>query len=80
MRAGKGDADREVPIPEAFRGELLQYLDRQRARGARYFLESRRKQPYTTRRIRQIVKQYAELAGVEKRLYPHLFRQSCSRF
>lgn len=74
VRQGKGGADREVPLPEGFRGELLQYLDRQKSRGARFFLESRLHQPYTTRRIRQILKQYAEQAGVEKRLYPHLFR------
>jgi integrase/recombinase XerD len=31
-------------------------------------------QPYSTRRIRQIIKQYALEAGITKRVYPHLFR------
>ena len=31
-------------------------------------------QPYSTRRLRQIVKKYATAAGIAKRVYPHLFR------
>ena len=80
IRRGKGGADREVPVPEGFRGELLQYLDRQKTRGAAYFLESRLRKPYTTRRIRQILKTYADQAGIEKRLYPHLFRHQLLTF
>ena len=80
VRRGKGCADREVPIPEGFRGELLQYLDRQKSRGAAYFLESRLRKPYTTRRIRQILKTYADQASIEKRLYPHLFRHQLLTF
>ena len=29
---------------------------------------------YSTRRLRQLVKQYAVAAGITKRVYPHLFR------
>jgi site-specific recombinase XerD len=39
-----------------------------------YLFESNRFQPYSTRRIRQIIKEYALAAGIEKRVYPHLFR------
>lgn len=80
VRQGKGGDDRDVPIPEAFRGELLVYIDRQKCRGARYFLESRLRQPFTTRRVRQVLKKYADLAGIEKRLYPHLFRHQLLTF
>jgi integrase len=40
------------------------------------FIFSRRYsyQPYSTRRLRQVVKQYASAAGIAKRVYPHLFR------
>jgi integrase/recombinase XerD len=31
-------------------------------------------QPYSTRQLRQIVKQYAIAAGITTRVYPHLFR------
>jgi integrase/recombinase XerD len=71
---GKGRKDRYVLFPIGFRGELAQYLERQRAQGTMYLFESNRCQSYSTRRIRQIVKQYATAAGIAKRVYPHLFR------
>jgi integrase/recombinase XerD len=71
---GKGHKDRDVLFPTSFRGELAQYLERQRTQSARYLFESNRCRPYSTRRIRQIVKHYAQAAGIEKRVYPHLFR------
>jgi integrase/recombinase XerD len=72
---GKGRKDRYVLFPIGFRGELAQYLERQRAQGTVYLFESNRCQLYSTRRIRQLVKQYATAAGIAKRVYPHLFRQ-----
>jgi integrase/recombinase XerD len=42
--------------------------------GATYLFESNRCQPYPTRRLRQIVKEYAQTAEIAKRVYPHLFR------
>lgn len=71
---GKGRKDRSVLFPTSFRGELAQYLERQAQHGATYLFESNRCQPYSTRRLRQIVKQYAQTAGIVKRVYPHLFR------
>jgi integrase/recombinase XerD len=74
IRQGKGRKDRSVLFPTSFRGELAQYIERQRAQGAKYLFESNRCRPYSTRRIRQIAKHYATRAGIEKRVYPHLFR------
>jgi integrase/recombinase XerD len=71
---GKGHKDRYVLFPSSFRGKLAQYTERQRSQNAIYLFESNRHLPYSTRRIRQIVKQYATAAGIEKRVYPHLFR------
>jgi integrase/recombinase XerD len=71
---GKGQKDRYVLFPTSFRGELAQYMERQRAQGALYLFESNRHRPYSTRRIRQLVKQHALAAGIAKRVYPHLFR------
>ena len=71
---GKGRKDRSVLFPTSFRGELAQYLERQEQHGATYLFESNRCQPYSTRRLRQIVKAYAQTAGIAKRVYPHLFR------
>jgi integrase/recombinase XerD len=80
VEQGKGHKDRGVLFPQSFRGELAQYLERQQARGATYLLESNRVQPYSTRRIRQIIKHYAAAAGIAKRVYPHLFRHQLITF
>ena len=66
--------DRAVLFPTSFRGELAQYLVRQQAQGTPYLFESNRHRPYSTRRLRQLVKHYAMAAGITKRVYPHLFR------
>jgi integrase/recombinase XerD len=71
---GKGHKDRYVLFPTPFRGELAQYLARQHQQGATYLFETNRHQPYSTRRLRQMVKQYAMRASITKRVYPHLFR------
>ena len=71
---GKGRKDRYVLFPTSFRGELAQYIERQRLEGVTYLFESNRYRPCSTRRIRQIVTHYARAAGIEKRVYPHLFR------
>ncbi|MDQ1328191.1 MAG: hypothetical protein QG641_1476 [Candidatus Poribacteria bacterium] len=74
IEQGKGGKDRYVLIPTNFRGELMQYIENQKEKMATYLFESNRLKSYSTRRIRQIVKQYAESAGITKRVYPHLFR------
>jgi integrase/recombinase XerD len=71
---GKGHQDRYVLFPQSFRGELAQYLARQRTQRATYLFETNRHRPYSTRRLRQIVKHYALEARITKRVYPHLFR------
>lgn len=80
IEQGKGNKDRYVPIPTTFRGELTQYIQSQEEKRAIYLFESNRLRPYSTRRIRQIVKQYAVKAGIKKRVYPHLFRHQLITF
>jgi len=80
IQQGKGSKDRYVPIPQSFRGELAQYIESQRKKKAKYLFESNRLKPYSTRRIRQIVKQYASKANIQKRVYPHLFRHQLITF
>jgi integrase/recombinase XerD len=74
IEQGKGGKDRYVPIPASFRGELMQYIESQHEKRATYLFESNHLKPFSTRRIRQIVKGYAENSGITKRVYPHLFR------
>jgi integrase/recombinase XerD len=71
---GKGDKDRYVLFPQYFRGELAQYVSIQKERNAVYLFESNRVHKFTTRWIREIVKNYALKAGITKCIHPHLFR------
>lgn len=74
IEQGKGKKDRYVLFPLSFRGELAQYVENQKRKGGRFLFESNRLGAFSTRRIRQIIKEYADNAGIEKRVYPHLFR------
>jgi len=80
IEQGKGSKDRYVPIPASFRGELMLYIQSQQDNFATYLFESNRRRPYSTRRIRQIVLQYAQQANITKRVYPHLFRHQLITF
>lgn len=80
IEQGKGNKDRYVLFPGSFKGELAQFIASQKTAGARYLLESNRLGPYSTRRIRQIIKEYASAASIEKRVYPHLFRHQIITF
>jgi Phage integrase family len=76
---GKGSKGRSVLFPSSFRGELGQYIHGQRERRAVFLFESNRLWPYSTRRIR-IIHKYAAAAGIQKRVYPHLFRHRIITF
>jgi integrase/recombinase XerD len=77
---GKGRKDRSVVFPIGFRGELAQYLQGPQARRAVYVSAYNRLRPYSTRRIRQIIRAYALEARIHKRVYPHLFRHQLITF
>ena len=74
INQGKGGKDRYVLFPRNFRGELAQYISGQQEKGAVYLFETNRLNKYTTRWVREIAKKYARKAGINKRIYPHLFR------
>lgn len=71
---GKGKKDRYILFPMSFRGELAQYVEKQKRSGVKFLFESNRLGAFSTRRIRQIIKEYSDQSGIEKRVYPHLFR------
>ena len=75
---GKGSKDRYVLFPQDFRLVLKAYIDSRRGEGE-YLFESRMKRQYSDGRIRQIVKQYAEAAGLTG-VHPHLLRHQAISF
>ena len=75
IQSGKGDRDRYVLFDEKFRLTLRTYLAT--VPENEYLFESaRRKKPYTTRRVHQIVAEYGRAAGIEQPVHPHLFRHA----
>ena len=80
IEQGKGSKDRYVLFPESFRGELARYIAHQKEGKSVYLFESNRQTSFSPRRIRQIVQDYATAAGIEKRVYPHLFRHQIITF
>jgi integrase/recombinase XerD len=69
----KGGKSRYVPILPELAQELRTYLG---DRTVGYLFETIRHQPYSSRRIQQIVKEIAQRAKIKKRVYPHLLRHS----
>jgi integrase/recombinase XerD len=78
---GKGNKTRLVPVGRKACEALAAYLSAERPKlvkprsGSEIFL-SKRGAKLTTARIWQIVKKYAQRAGLEKNVYPHLLRHS----
>ena len=70
IEQGKGKKNRYVLFPMSYRGELAQYIEKQKRAGAKFLFESNRLASFSTRRIRQIIKHYADGSGIEKRVYP----------
>lgn len=72
IESGKGDRDRYILFPEGFRLALRAYIAVHTEH--EYLFESNRHKPYSTRRVQQIVGEYAAAAGITERVHPHLFR------
>ncbi len=75
---GKGNKDRYILFPSSFRLALKSYLDARQDNV--YLFESRLNQPYTARRIQQIVRQYTDQARLTPSVHPHLLRHQMLTF
>ena len=73
IRQGKGGKQRYVPILPELAQELQTHLQG-RARG--HLFETNRHAAFSPRRIQQLVKETADLAGITKRVTPHTLRHS----
>jgi len=68
LTPGQGPKARYGLLPTSGRGELAPYVERPPRAGARHLFASNRCQASSTRRVRQIVKQYARAAGLAQRV------------
>lgn len=76
--SGKGKKDRYILFPADFRLTLQTYMD---AHEDNVFLfESRLKQQFTSRRIQQIIREYADQARLGHNVHPHLLRHQMLTF
>jgi integrase/recombinase XerD len=73
IRKAKGGKRRYVPILPELAQELRTHL-RDRTQG--YLFETNRHAAFSPRRIQQLVKETADLAGITKRVTPHTLRHS----
>lgn len=73
INGGKGDKDRFVLFGKSFATALRTHIAAHP--NNRWLFQTRRNTRYTTRRVQQIVKLYAEQAGVTAT--PHTFRHQC---
>jgi integrase/recombinase XerD len=74
INQGKGDKDRIVPFPLAFRELLGIHMQRMRERQATYLFESSRRHKYSERGIRKMFTRYAQSAGITHSVSPHKWR------
>ena len=76
--SGKGSKDRYILFPSDFRLALQTYMESTQDND--YLFESRLKQPYTPRRVQQIMRTYADQAGLNRAVHPHLLRHQMLTF
>jgi integrase/recombinase XerD len=69
---GKGNKDRQVFLPETILPLLEKYY--RQYRPVKYVLNGQTEPQYTQSSVRAVVKQLAEKARINKRIYPHLLR------
>ena len=76
--SGKGNKDRYILFPSSFRLALKSFLNAHPDND--YLFESRLRQQYTSRRIQQIVREYADQSGLRRTVHPHLLRHQMLTF
>ena len=76
LRETKGDKPRDVPILSSLANELRLHAG---DRDTGWLFRSRQGGHYSKRRVQQIVKDVAENAGIQKRVYPHLLRHTVAQ-
>lgn len=74
INQGKGNKDRVVPFPIAFREILSMYMIQIQGKKAVHLFESSWKRAYSDRGIRKILMNYTQAAGIKSSVSPHKLR------
>jgi integrase/recombinase XerD len=74
INGGKGDKDRIVPFPFAFRELLGQHMQHMQKNISIYLFESSRRHKYSERGVRKKLASYAKSAGITRSVSPHKWR------
>lgn len=73
IKSGKGKKDRQVMLDESVLKSLREYFIEFKPKN---YLFNGQDEDYSVSSIQQFVKKYARLAGVTKKVHPHLFRHN----
>ena len=74
INQGKGNKDRILPFPAAFREILAMHLNKSKKANTGFLFESSWGKSYTDRGIRKILEKYAKQAGISRNISPHKLR------
>ncbi|MBM4241521.1 MAG: recombinase XerC [Euryarchaeota archaeon] len=72
---GKGEKDRIVLFDDRTRELIEEYLEK-RDQKSEFLFVNRFGNPITTRYIQMMIKEYAKVAGIKKKVTPHILRHS----
>ena len=72
----KGNKCRSVPLPEKLLPKLREYYKKENPKEYLFNGESKNTLKYSASSVRQFLKKYAKIAGLEKRINPHLLRHN----
>ncbi len=75
IRGGKGKKDRIVILPQHFVERIEEYV-KELGRKFGPLFPSRKGERISPRSVQRIVKKYAEMAGIKKKVTPHVLRHS----
>lgn len=76
--AGKGNKDRQVMLSEQLLPLLEKYCRQYKLEKSEYVLTGQNNHPqYSSTSVNEVIKQLAEKAGINKRVYTHLMRHNC---
>lgn len=76
VRAGKGNKDRQVPLPQRTLERLRDYWRQYRPPRTRRLLVTKDRRPLADHRVRYYLKQARKQSGIAKRVSAHTFRHS----